>query len=160
MFKMPEDFSSFYPLFFDALDMAIDRVMNEGVNSEGVPFSPYSQKQIPAFRFYETLSTFGSAQAQLKGKKTLSYADARQMVGRRTDIKNFQFTGTMWQQLQMIDPKIENGILFADYGFPNLEDYKKYIMNSDREGVDLIGISDEEMNILLDNFLKWFFEQL
>ncbi len=106
----------------NALSSISARVINQGKKADGNQFPPYSETQMPVWFYAGKPTRAGSAYGKLQkavksgkigskkkvkskatGKdyvlETASYKEWREVNNLPTDVKNFSFTGQMWQQV-------------------------------------------------------------
>lgn len=132
------------------------RVRNTGTNAKGSKFKPYStgflllrpsmeatigagnmRKALAEANWYTTKS--GKKHAILPG----GYKRLRELSGRKTAFKNFEFTTAMWKDYGIKDKKVEDtNIKIISKG--DKEQYK-IDFNSEREGIEIIEPSQKEI---------------
>lgn len=138
------------------------RVQQNGLNSTGNKFSPYSDTKVPLF-FYKNAparvpSAFARLEAKLKaGKKEgkdakVSYKDWRIANNLKVDKKNFEFTGQMWANFGTagsVRAQIEGGnIIRLIIEGGNADAKKKLAVTSWREKRSIIEPSESELKTL------------
>lgn len=127
----------------DCLALVKNRVINTGTDANGNTFedgkgeTAYSDKQVPIF-FYGNKKTRGNNSRRIaelekkkKPKTTASYAEWREINNLRVDHVNFQFTGEMWESMEVIVEQAENPQVVAFWS-RNDETQDKIIWNSKR----------------------------
>lgn len=129
-----------------------NRVVSTGRNAEGQPFSPYSDKQVPAFWFYgrsRNNSGERKVQAAAKKKQGVSYRQFRQFNGLNTGNKNFEFTGEMWQGFGIKEVRqVRPGVYEVTIGGKNERTRSLLGYHEAREGIDITEPSNQEIRQL------------
>lgn len=148
----------------DAIALIINRVQQEGLRADGSKFSNYSTNPLPAY-YYSKVAQRKGVMAQLdkleKENKSISYADFRKITGNRTDIKDFTMTGIMWASFHSFDViENENKGVETYLGFSDSSVAERYRYNSQREGIDIGDLSEEEVELLSDSITEWIFENI
>ena len=147
----------------ESLALVVKRVQKKGLRADGSKFSKYSTTPVPAF-FYHNLAKRKGATSKLekfaKEKKYISYSDFRTLVGNRTDIKDFTMTGVMWASFHSFDVISDEKGVETYLGFNDVEVAKRYRYNSEREGIDIGDLSEDEVDKLADSINEWIYEQI
>lgn len=129
-----------------------NRVVSTGRNAEGQPFSPYSDKPVPAFWFYgRSRSNAGEKKVRdaAKKKQGVSYRQFRQFNGLNTGNKNFEFTGEMWQGFGVIGVRqVQPGVYEVTVGGKNERTRSLLGYHEAREGIDITEPSAQEIRQL------------
>ena len=133
----------------DAAALTEDRIVKRGERADGAKFSPYSTKPVPAyFYFGRSRNAAGekSVRAAAAARQGVPYAEFRRFNGLNTAIKNFQFTGEMWQGFGVISVKsVAAGIAEIEIGGKNARSELLLKAHSTREGIDLTKNSNTEL---------------
>jgi hypothetical protein len=127
-----------------------DRVVRTGRDYQGRPFSPYSNRPVPAFFFAgRSRNAAGERRVQsaMKKRQGVSYRQFRQFNGLNTDKKNFEFTGEMWQGFGVKSVRqTRPGIFEVTIGGKNSRTESLLGYHEAREGVDITEPSQQELN--------------
>jgi len=104
-----------------AAGLISQRVIYRGIDWQGGRFSSYSKR----------------------------YADYRRSTGKQVGHKSFEFTTQMWRGFGIKRPatKTQSEIIVT-LGGRNAEAQEKINRNSEREGISIIGLSDQEVKQL------------
>lgn len=152
----------------NAVAMIHDRVVNRQKNYLGGSFSAYSTRPILTTGVTEKSATVrrkvaGSKAARRKldwvtikaGGKNVSlfelkggYAQLRRLEGFGNRNKSFEFTTQMWRGFGVKRKRVTPNEIIITLGGRNLESQKKIDVNSQREGINIINISDQELKEL------------
>ena len=144
------------------------RVRTKGVNYLGGQFKPYSRKPIltsgrtaKSSRIANQLAGSKAKRRQLewrtikhKGQNVRlfilpgGYAQMRQMEGLQIAHKDFWFTTQMWRGFGVKRIRKQPGQVTVTLGGTNQEAQDKIDANSQREGINIINISDSELKTL------------
>jgi hypothetical protein len=142
----------------DALAFIRNRVIERGINDDDQAFSPYSDKELPAFFHYGR--GYGSqVEAAVKaldkenGNKGVSYKKVREIANRRTDIKNFSFTQAMWNNIS-VRPIVRAGNTVIVIGPTNPDQIKKLEYVGIREKRQILRLTKDEQTFVFDNVEK------
>jgi len=155
-------------LSHSAIDMIENRVRVQGKNWRGGNFKPYSTKPIlssgttaKSKAVGRTLASSKSKRRQLewrtvehKGRKVRlfivpgGYKQIRQIEGLQTGHKDFWFTTQMWRGFGVKRVQKTKNQVTVRLGGTNQESQDKIDANSEREGVNIINISDSELKDL------------
>lgn len=152
----------------NAVAMIHDRVVNRQKNYLGGSFSAYSTKPILTTGVTAKSGTIrrklaGSKSARRKldwvtikaaGKNVSlfelkgGYAQMRRLEGFSNRAKSFEFTTQMWRGFGVKRKQVTQNEIIITLGGKNLESQKKIDVNSRREGINIINISDRELKEL------------
>lgn len=147
----------------DMLSLTINRVTQTGTASDGAAFTPYSTKQVGAWRYLgksRTDSAEGKVRAKVKKKEPLSYAEFRRLNGLKTDKKIFEFTGEMWRQTGIVAVTSENGKVTVIVAGKNDLTNDKLAGHSNREGKDIVKPSAGETAEVRSYMTKWIIDAI
>ena len=136
----------------DTAALIEDRIVSKGEKAEGGKFSPYSTKPVAAFRYFGR-SRNGAGEAAVKKaakeKRGVSYSDFRRLNGLNTNVKNFQFTGEMFQGFGVRSVKVlGQGIVEIEIGGKNARSNLLLKAHSEREGSELTQPSQSEVDLV------------
>lgn len=125
------------------------RIIETGRNAEGAPFSRYSEALVPYWFFGSNLGGKADFDVKKKQKELLaedgyfsSYKRWREINHRRTDIKNFSFTQTLFRSLLPVEvSRSQRRIVFQIRSSDN--EYQEVIIpaQSNREGIFIFALS-------------------
>lgn len=152
----------------NAVAMIHNRVVNKQKNFMGGSFSSYSKKPMltsgtteKSSRVYRAMASSKQKRKQLdwvtirSGGKNVhlfelpgGYAQLRNLEGYSNPKKSFEFTTQMWRGFGVKRKKVSGKTIIITLGGKNLESQKKIDMNSRREGINIINISDAELKEL------------
>ena len=152
----------------NAVTFIEQRVQNTGRNYLGNPFRPYSTKPMLTSGTTEKSKAIWNQLASSKTRRkdldwvTIKrrgknihlfelkggYKEMRRREGLKTGHKDFWFTSMMWRGFGVKRVVRSKGKMVVTLGGKNVESQKKIDRNSDREGVNIINISDQELKIL------------
>lgn len=128
-----------------------NRVINNGENSDGGSFSPYSTKEVPAF-WYVGRSRSGAADNRVRQaaarRETLSYAEFRQINNLPTSPKNFSFTNEMWRGFGVKKAVFTGNEYILTIGGKTQASADKIAWMAGQEGRSIIAPNDQELNRL------------
>ena len=136
----------------DAAALIENRIVSKGERNDGQKFSPYSTKGVPAFLYFGR-SRNGAGEASVKKaakeKRGVSYSDFRRLNGLNTNVKNFQFTGEMFQGFGVRSVKVlGQGIVEIEIGGKNARSNLLLKAHSEREGSELTQPSQTEVDLV------------
>ena len=136
----------------DAAALIENRIVSKGERNDGQKFSPYSTKEVPAFLYFGR-SRNGAGEAAVKkaakDKRGVSYSDFRRLNGLNTNVKNFQFTGEMFQGFGVRSVKVlGQGIVEIEIGGKNARSNLLLKAHSEREGSELTQPSQSEVDLV------------
>jgi len=151
-----------------AVEMIENRVRTTGRNYRGGSFKPYSRKPILSSGKTAKSGAVGRALANSKSKRSQlewrtvkhkgrnvrlfivpgGYAQVRKIEGLQTGHKDFWFTTQMWRGFGVKRKQKMPNQITVTLGGRNPESQEKIDRNSDREGVNIINISDSELKQL------------
>lgn len=143
-----------------ALDLAAsvsDRVIETGQSATGQRFTPYSTRPMQAWRLWGKSATQVAEQkvrALARQKKTLSYAEFRRLNGRPDNFKNFSFTNAMWRDFGVVNVQVNGTQIEIKIGGKTEQSRRKITENSEREGVNIVEPSADEINSFKTAVLK------
>lgn len=134
------------------------RVIDQGLNFKGQPFSPYSKKTIPAFRFWgksRTQAAEKKVRDLARNKGALSYDGFRGLNNLRTGTKNFEFTGEMWRKFGIVRTNLLGERFTISLGGTTTAAQTKIDENSEREGVSIIEASADDEKLVQRTTQGW-----
>ena len=138
----------------DAAALVENRIVSKGERADGGKFSPYSTKGVAAFRYFGRSRNAAGERAvrdAAKKKQEVSYQDFRRLNGLNTSVKNFQFTGEMWQGFGVVDIRVVSpGIAEVTIGGTNARTAFLLKAHAEREGASLTGNSKSELALITD----------
>lgn len=152
----------------NAIEKITTRVIERQKNYLGGSFSAYSKKPILTSGKTEKSGRVGRALASSKAKRreldwvTIrsggknvhlfvlpgGYAQLRRIEGFSNPRKSFEFTTQMWRGFGVKRTRKTQNEIIITLGGKNLESQKKIDINSRREGISIINISDKELKEL------------
>ncbi len=132
----------------DAAALVEQRVVSTGRKADGTTFSPYSTKKVPAYYYFgRSLNQSGerSIRDRARRREGVSYRDFRQYNGRNVNVKNFQFTGRMWQGFGVKNvTKLRLGVYRIELGGKTTYSERLLGFHNQRENTDLGEVSTRE----------------
>lgn len=136
----------------DAAALIEDRIVTKGEKADGSRFSPYSTKGVPAYLYFgRSRNAAGEAAVRRKAtaRQPVSYKEFRQLNGLNTGVKNFQFTGEMWQGfgVKSVRP-VRPGVVVVTLGGKNARTAELLGYHSAREGAELTALSKQELQMI------------
>lgn len=138
----------------DAAALVENRIVSKGERADGGKFSPYSTKGVAAFRYFGRSRNAAGERAvrdAAKKKQQVSYQDFRRLNGLNTSVKNFQFTGEMWQGMGVVDVRIiSQGVAEVTIGGKNTRTTFLLKVHAEREGASLTENSKSELALITD----------
>ena len=152
----------------NAVTMIEQRVQNTGRNHLGNPFKPYSTRPMLTSGTTAKSKAVWNKMAGSKAKRreldwvTIKrrgknirlfelkggYKQMRRLEGLQTGHKDFWFTTQMWRGFGVKRVLKGKDKMIITIGGKNGESQNKIDRNSDREGVNIIDISDQELKLL------------
>lgn len=134
----------------DASALVENRIVSKGEKNNGQKFSPYSTKQVPAFLYFgRSRNSAGEAAIKKasKAKEGVSYSEFRRFNGLNTSVKNFQFTGEMWQEFGVKSVQVVSfGVVEVVIGGKNSRSNLLLGAHSKRENSELTEPSKTEID--------------
>lgn len=136
----------------DAAALVEQRVVSTGKKADGARFSPYSTKPVSAYYYFRrSLNQSGeqSVRRAAKERQGVSYRQFREFNGRNTNVKNFQFTGRMWQGFGVRRVvRMSAGVFRIELG--GKTQYSETLLgyHEAREGTDLGEVSQQEAEMV------------
>ena len=134
----------------DAAALIENRIVSKGERNDGQKFSPYSTKPVAAFRYYgRSRNAAGEAAVKraAKEKRGVSYSDFRRLNGLNTNVKNFQFTGEMFQGFGVKSVQVVSfGVVEVVIGGKNSRSNLLLDAHSKRENSELTEPSKTEID--------------
>ncbi len=143
----------------ESITLILNRIRFERVDENGVAFTSYSEYPLSKNKYDKYVKT-GIAPASVrsaveKAKGGLSYADFRRAWGKQVQGKDFTLTGDMFLNLKVLEvTETENEVEVA-VGFDDPEQVQKYLENVQREGREIVGLSESEMDMVTDGIMDW-----
>ena len=80
------------------------------------------------------------------------------MHGRRTDIVDFNWTGEMWANVQVVSSEDEHRTGLARISTLSDEENKKLSGNTDRKG-EILMLNDSEVKVVSDILEEWLVQK-
>lgn len=156
------------------------RVNEKGIDADGKPFPPYSTKPmlVNCSNKYMTVAVCNQLTGSKEKRKDLKwvtikkadkaarlfeldggYKEFRDLHGRRTDIVDFNFSGEMWANIQVVSSDAEHEQGHARISTLSDEENKKLAGNTERKG-EILMLSNgevEQVSKILEDWLvaKW-----
>ena len=135
-----------------------NRVVQTGKNAEGQAFSPYSEKQVPAYLYYGKSRSQQAEQrvrARAKKREGVSYREFRNLNNLNTDVKNFEFTGSMWRGVGVQEQTKQGAVqvVVIDGDSQEVRNLLQYA--TDAERISIIKPSKSELKTVSDNLGQW-----
>lgn len=139
------------------------RVVNQGLNANGKPFSPYSPNVYYASSF-KSKGRNDSSDSRISalGTTKISYGQFRGINNLNTSPKNFAFTGDLWKNYGVLNYYEGNGTVTVNIGTKTPSATAKMEGNSKREGIEIGSASqaeEAEVRQDLENWLANIFNQ-
>lgn len=130
--------------------LVVRRVLSSGEGPTGAKFSPYSDNGLKPFKLLNrSLSAGAESRFRNELKKGLvSYKKFRELNNRKTGFKNFEFSGEMWRKFGAVESQAGEDFFLVVFGGLSEEAQKKINFSSEREGLEIIAPSPEEVEIL------------
>lgn len=147
----------------DLVALITNRVVQKGEDHTGSKFKAYSTKQVAAFRFLGKGRNKGAdakVKKIIKSKGGLSYAGFRQLNNLNTNVKNFEFTGSMWRKFGVVKKTEAFNVFVISMGGTTGDSQDKIDSNSNREGISIIEASFIEQDIVRDTAGEWLEETI
>lgn len=136
----------------DAAALVEQRVVSEGKKADGNRFSPYSTKKAPAFYYFgRSVNQNGERAVRDKARRRegVSYREFREFNGRNVNVKNFQFTGRMWQGFGVKSvAEIRRGVYRVTLGGKTAYTETLIGYHNKRENADLAEPSPQELQMV------------
>ena len=118
----------------------------------------FSTSKVPAY-WMVNRSRNGSADDKVRElarkRETISYKDFRQLNGLRVDVKNFEFTGQLWQRFNVKEVKVGKEVIEITVGGTDERSVKLFGWLSAKEGKQINDISESELQIIQDTIVAW-----
>jgi len=141
--------SASYGFGSDLVAMISNRVTQKGLAYDGVKFSPYSKKGVPAFLYYgrgRNASANNKISKLAKDNQLISYKVFRELNGFQTKNKDFSFTGDMWRSFAVQNNSATKTKFHVIIGMDKKNSFKaKY--GSVREKKKIINPSKIELSV-------------
>lgn len=139
----------------DLVALVRDRVQNDKVNAEGVPFGQYSEAVVPYWYYKDKESNVSDAAQKLLDSVGYfaSYADFREVNNLQAGDIDLTFTGKMWKAATVQVDDISEGTATAVLTFGDEESLLKAGYHSDRFGSILQPIT-EEINAAYESYIE------
>ena len=141
----------------DLVAAVVDRVVETGHSASGNQFTPYSTLPMQAWRLWGKSTTQAAekkVRALAREDKTISYAEFRRLNGRPDKFKNFSFTNAMWRDFGVISINLDGTSIEVRIGGKTEQSRRKINENSEREGVNIVEPSADEINAFKTAVLK------
>ena len=138
-------------LGFDAVALISQRVQRKGVKSTGQKFkTPYSRRPLKGYYFPEKFVKYAQ-----KNAIPLSYENYRKFLGLPIDKRNLTLTGKMFASIKpaLTKTTLEQGEVTIAAG--DSENQKLVDVNSAREKVNILALSEKEREFLAGRTKKW-----
>jgi len=172
--KLSDDLKRQLPIYikqvvgFHAAGMISHRVITKQTNARGAKFSKYSSRPmltsgntLRGKRVWAAMAASKSKRRDLnwvtikmKGKNVHlfelkgGYAQLRKIEGFGNTHKSFEYTGEMWDMFGVKRSKATGDEVVLVLGGKNMASQQKMDRNTEREGVNIIDISDKELESL------------
>lgn len=134
-----------------------NRVVQTGRNAEGQAFSPYSEKQVPAYLYYGKSRSQQAEQrvrAKAKEREGVSYREFRNLNNLNTDVKNFEFTGEMWRGVEVQETRQgQVSVIVLAGGSQTVRDKLRYATEAER--INILKPAKEEIKVVQRNLGGW-----
>lgn len=152
----------------DAAALITNRVINKQISDKGTKFSRYSRKPMltsgntqKSKRVWRAMASSRTKRRQLNwvtiksGGKNVhlfelkgGYSQLRKLEGFSNTYKSFEFTGQMWRGFGVKRKSRTNTGMKVVLGGRTAESQKLIDINSKREGMPIIGLTKQEIQIL------------
>jgi hypothetical protein len=142
----------------DLVGLVTLRVVNEKLNADNQPFSPYSTTPVPAYLYFgkgRTSSSDRAVSALSKKRESISYKQFREINNLESDRKNFEFTGEMFRKFEVVRSGQQGNTAFAEVGGSTPAAQNKMNWTSQQEGRSVIEWSDSEIQSVQTIFQQW-----
>lgn len=134
----------------DVAALVENRIVTTGRKSDGGTLTPYSNKPVPAFFYFNRSRNNAGEQAirkMAKQRKGVSYKEFRTMNGLNVANKNLEFTGEMWQGFGVTAVReIQPGLYRVTVGGKNSRSDALLGYHSQRERTDVTEPSKKEID--------------
>lgn len=141
----------------DLAALVKNRVVQTGINAEGQAFSPYSEREVPAYLYFgRSRSQQGETRVRAKAKKRegVSYREFRELNNLNTDKKNFEFTGEMWRGVEVQESRQGRvSVVVITGGSSAVKDKLRYA--TEQEKINILKPSKEEVRVIQNNLSGW-----
>lgn len=143
----------------DAKAMLQSRIQEEGLNSSGASFEPYSKNKLPLFFFAKNskvnvLNTLGidnTGKLVNKGRKGIknpysegvSYEEWRKLMGLPITHVTLTVTGEMWKKIGLLGSNVDGGNIITRIGGRDPSTRQKMSWIAERRG-DFMGLTNDE----------------
>ena len=164
----------------DTISQIEMRVRDKQKNWQGQSFSRYSTRPMltsgttaKSRRVWRAVASSKAKRRELdwvtikKGGKNIhlfelkgGYAEMRRIEGFSNANKSFEFTGEMWRKFGIKDVKTGSGVIIFKLGGKTVASQDKIDWNSEREGINIIQPSQDEINYLQDKINRLLPEYL
>ena len=152
----------------NAAVFVFNRVHDTGRNFRGVPFKPYSTKpMLTSGTTSKSKAIWNQLASNPKARKELNwvtikrrgrnirlfelkggYKEMRRREGLKTGYKDFTFSSVMWDSYGVKRTVNSKGKVVVTIGGKTQDSQDRIDWNSKREGVEIINISDRELDLL------------
>ena len=144
-------------LSMDTVARVSKRVIEKQTNANGSSFGPYSQTKLPAFFYYSTARRIKKGLNEIialaKEGKLLTYTEFRALLGFSNSSKSFELSGEMWAGYGIVSVNFDTETILIGGRTRGAE--QKMIWNSTREGINIIAVSAEEIQKIVEGRDKW-----
>lgn len=138
-------------LGFDGVALISQRVQRKGVKATGQKFkTPYSRRPLRGYYFPDKFVKYAQS-----NNVTLSYEEYRKYLGLPIDKRNLTLTGRMFASIKPVLTKttLEQGEVTIAAG--DSENQRLVDLNSAREKVNILALSEKEREFLAGRTKKW-----
>lgn len=133
----------------DIAALVENRIVTTGKKSSGAPLTAYSEKEVPAFFFFNRSRNAAgerAVRAKAKAREGISYKEFRGLNGLNTAQKNLEFTGEMWQEFGVTGIRvIQPGLIVVSIGGKSNRSEELLGYHSERENTDVTEPSKQEI---------------
>lgn len=165
----PERGDIMIKLASEALALNKQRVQQQGKDSEGNPYTPYSTKPMLSGSKNMTTSAFSSIAGSkskrseldwrtVNGKRLFvipgGYKQFRELHGRQSGFVDFTLSGRMWNSVKLVSDRAELNSGVAVIKATEELQKKKLAGNTERRG-EILGLSRQEEQRLNDLYEVW-----
>lgn len=134
----------------DMVALISNRVIQKGTDSDGQPFSPYSDHPLDPRKLFGKSRSSGAEQRVRKAIRggLISYKTFRQLNNLNVDKKNFEFTGEMWRKFDVKSTTSDGGNIIVTIGGTTPASALKIDYLSEQENQSIIAPSGDEVRTI------------
>ena len=133
----------------DSIVLLRNRILNEKQDSNNQPFGDYSSAVVPRWYFRGKSLSAGAEQRVKDGDWFQSYKDFREANNLPTDRKNYSFSGAMLRDIGILTIDNDQSIIVVTYGGRTERSAQLLEFNSERDGINLLAISQDERDLIV-----------